>query len=75
MSGYRFSGARLREHRQRAGLQVEHVALSVARKANTIAKYESGDLEPPANIVGALAAAVDVSPTDLYVAASEAVPV
>jgi transcriptional regulator with XRE-family HTH domain len=61
-----FSGARLADARQAAGLRREAVAVAVDRSLPTIVGYELGRIDPPASVVGRLADAVGCAPGDLY---------
>ena len=61
-----FSGSRLADARQAAGLRREAVAVAVDRSLPTIVGYELGRVDPPASIVARLADAVGVAAGDLY---------
>lgn len=61
-----FSGRKLCEARNRRGWRHEHVAVRINRSSMTLREYESGRIMPPADIVGALADALEVSVDDLY---------
>jgi len=63
----RFSGRRLCEHRTARNLRHEHLGASLNRSANTLRRYEHGEIQPPADVVGALADALDVPVDALYV--------
>ena len=62
----RFSGRRMCEHRTARGLRHEHLALTLNRTAATLARYESGAILPTADLVGALADALEVPVDALY---------
>lgn len=61
-----FSGRRLCERRTANRLRHEHVAVVIGRSAATVHRYESGGIEPPANVLAALAAALDCRIDDLF---------
>lgn len=62
----RFSGRRLREHRERAGLRREHLAVAINRSARMVDAYEAGDGVPPTPVVAALADTFGVAVDDLF---------
>ena len=62
----RFSGRRMCEHRTARGLRHEHLALTLNRTASTLARYESGAILPSADVVAALADALDANLDDLF---------
>ena len=62
----RFSGRRMCEHRTARGLRHEHLAVTLNRTASTLARYESGAILPTADLVGALADALEVPVDALY---------
>lgn len=61
-----FSGQRMREVRTAAAIKREQLAIDIGRSADAIRSYESGRVDPPASIVGALARALGVRPGDLF---------
>ncbi len=62
----KFSGQKVAEARKSRGLRHEHLAVTLNRTASTLARYESGAILPTADLVGALADALEVSVDDLY---------
>ena len=62
----RFSGTQLRTRRLALGLRAEHLAVAVGRSVESIRGYEAGRIDPPAAVVGRLAAAVGAHPGDLF---------
>ena len=61
-----FSGSEVRRRRQSQGLRAEHLAVVADRSAAAIHAYEVGQIDPPASVVAALAAALGCDPGDLY---------
>ncbi|MEX2659703.1 MAG: helix-turn-helix transcriptional regulator [Acidimicrobiales bacterium] len=61
-----FSGRRLRQKREAADLRREFIAVAIDRSLGSIIAYESGTIDPPASVVGRLAAVLDCSPADFY---------
>ena len=62
----KFSGQKVAEARKSRGLRREHLGVALNRSALTIRAYECGTVMPPADIVGALADALEVSVDDFY---------
>lgn len=50
-----FSGRRLREEREAAGLSVEHVAIAIERTSYSVHEYEWGRVQPTVPTLGILA--------------------
>lgn len=61
-----FSGRRLCEQRRACNLRREHLAVTLNRSTRSIERYESGHVCPSADIVAALADALDANLDDLY---------
>lgn len=62
----RFSGSRLVEARECAGMRREEVALRVGRSVYTVASWERGDSTPTAKLIERLADVLGVDPGDLF---------
>jgi len=63
---HRFSGRRICEHRQRLGWRPEQLACRINRSSVTVRQYEHGHVTPNADMVAALADALEVDPADLF---------
>ena len=62
----KFSGRRLADHRLRKNLRPEHLAVHIGRCSMTVRQYEHGKIQPPADVVGSLADALDITVDDLF---------
>lgn len=56
----------LRRARQAAGYTLGAVAVTVGRDLSVVAKYERGEIDPPASVLGALAGLYRVQVSDFY---------
>ncbi len=63
---YTFNHSKLRELRIRHGLSREHIAAACACTASAVAMWEQGNRTPRGDLVGKLAGALHVTPSDLY---------
>jgi transcriptional regulator with XRE-family HTH domain len=61
-----FSPAALARARRRAGLTVAALGAKVGREASVVARYERGEINPPAGMLGRLAGALSVKVDDLF---------
>ena len=61
-----FCPAALRAARKAAGLTLGQVGTHLARHGVTVARYEGGAIDPPASVLGALAALYGVGVGDFY---------
>lgn len=62
----RFNPPALRDARDRARLSLIAAGERVGRDASVLARYEKGQLTPPATLLGLLAAAYNVQVGDFY---------
>jgi DNA-binding XRE family transcriptional regulator len=63
-----FSGARLRQKRTAAGIKPERLALTIDRSVYSVHEYERGRANPSADVLGALADALNCPVDDFYAA-------
>ena len=61
-----FSGRRLRERRDAAGLSREQLAHQVDRSVFSVVDYERGRAVPSVGVLGAIADALDVPTDDFF---------
>jgi transcriptional regulator with XRE-family HTH domain len=73
LSGFFFSGRKLRDVRVARGRSREQLAVEIGRTANAIVRYETGHGQPSIETLAALGAALGVDPRDLIVSEVEAV--
>lgn len=64
----KFSGRALKAARLAAGLKPEQLAIEIGRSAASVLQYERDDNLPTVGTVCAIAAALNVSVADLFVA-------
>jgi len=61
-----FSPAALGRARRRAGLTVAMLGARVGREGSVVARYERGEINPPAGVLGRLAAALGITVDALF---------
>lgn len=66
VAGPTFSARRLHAARLDRNLDFERLATLVGRHARTVRRYESGQIVPPADAIGALSVALGVPVGDLF---------
>lgn len=66
VAGPTFSPRRLRAGRLAAGLDFEQLAAALGRNERTVRRYESGQIVPPADVIGALSVLLYTSVADLF---------
>jgi predicted transcriptional regulator len=67
LAAYRFSGARVREQRQKRGHSREWLAVQLDRSLSTIRYYEVGFTTPPLPVIEQLADLFNVHPTEFFI--------
>lgn len=61
-----YNARRLRERREQLGLSQVALAGALERTVSTYARYETGQVVPTAEMLGRMAAVLDVAVDDLY---------
>lgn len=61
-----FSTRRMRAARKASNMTFETLAEKLGRNIRTVRRYESGQVLPPADVIGALSVALRVAVADLF---------
>jgi transcriptional regulator with XRE-family HTH domain len=62
----RFSGQRLKDQREAAGVRVERVAADIDRSYLSVRNYEAGVTTPDERVINAIASTLGCSPFAFY---------